>query len=142
MEARRFQRVSCRLPLEVCCGGADLHHSGRSRDISAGGLFAAGLGGLVPGSTAQVTLGPTASDRLHLTSRVSRTDSSGVALEFVDNSPASLEVLHALLDPVWDGGSLLEGIVRIAPWHEDDSLVNWMRLTSLVSDWQRLRYHP
>jgi hypothetical protein len=63
---------------------------------------------------------------------------SGAALEFVDNSPATLEVLEALLQPKWDGGSLLDGVLTIAPWFRQNDLAGWMRLTSIVSDWQRL----
>ena len=45
-----------------------------------------------------------------------------------------MEVLPALLSPDWEGGYLL------VSWYGHDNLAGWMRLTSIVSDWQRLTH--
>ena len=88
----------------------------------------------------QVELAPNSGAKLHLDGRITRTTSNGAGLQSVGNSPATMEVLQALLSPDWDGGYLLDGVVKIAPWYGDNNLAGWMRLTSIVSDWQRLTH--
>jgi hypothetical protein len=137
-DVRRHARIAYRLAVDLFCsedpGGRQCH----TRDIGLGGMFAIGGECLRRDEAVWLELGPPGRGRLHLGARVSRVTPSGAALELIDNSPATLEVLEALLQPKWDGGSLLDGVVTIAPWFRQNDLAGWMRLTSIVSDWQRL----
>lgn len=137
-DVRRHPRIAYRLAVDLFCnedpGGRQCH----TRDIGLGGMFAEGGDCLKRNEAVRLELGPTGRGRLHLGARVNRVSTSGAALEFVDNSPATLEVLDALLQPKWDGGNLLDGVITIAPWYRQTDLAGWMRLTSIVSDWQRL----
>jgi hypothetical protein len=141
-EARQHPRIPFRFAVELF-GAADRQPEHCiSSNISLGGMFADGMASFFKGEPVRVVLGADRSERLHLDARVARTNASGLACEFVGNSPASMEVLEALLTPTWDGENLLDGVMRFAPWQQDQELAGWMRLTSLVSDWQRLRQRP
>lgn len=137
-EARNNQRVAFRLPVNLFKPSDTRAQACYSRDIGYGGIFAVGAGSCAEGEPLRIAIGPGNSDALHLDGRVVRTCSNGAGCEFVGNSPANMEVLQALLSPTWDGESLLEGVVKFAPWYRDNNLAGWMRLTSMVSDWQRL----
>lgn len=137
-DARHHQRITYRLPVDIFCGTRSDRPSYYTQDISLGGFFAVGVDCVREGDDVRVELGPRDGAKLHLGGRIARLAPNGVGLKFVGNSPATLEVLQALLAPDWDGGNLLDGVVRIAPWYRDNDLAGWMRLTSIVSDWQRL----
>lgn len=140
-DARKHERISCRLPVNVFCD-ADMRRLGcRTEDIGLGGLFANGAQCLRIDQPVSVELAPNSGARLHIEGRIVRTTTDGAGLQFVDNSPATLEVLQALLTPDWDGGHVLDGVIKIAPWYGDGDLASWMRLTSIVSDWQHLKNH-
>lgn len=140
-DARRYPRITSRLPVAVCCDPDRTRQTLRTADISLGGVFVVGLGPVETGLPVQVQLGPEGESKLHLNSRVVHRRGDGVGVEFVDNSPATMELLGSLLLPAWDGDSLLEGVLTFSPWHRDHDLGCWMRLTSLVEDWQRLKRH-
>ena len=141
-DSRRYPRLAFRSVLHLF-RPTDRHpYECVSHDIGFGGLCAQGACGYRVGEPLSVVIGADQADGLHLDARVVRSDSRGIACEFVGNSPASLEVLEALLMPTWDGERLLDGVVRFAPWGHHDDLAGWMRLTSLVSDWQRLNRRP
>ena len=137
-ESRYHPRTAFRFALNLFRSNDRQSVTCVSHDICRGGLFAAGVHGFRENEPVRVVIGPDRADALHLNARVVRTENHGLACEFVDNSPASLEVLDALLTPTWDGENLLDGVMRFAPWGRHDDLAGWMRLTSLVSDWQRL----
>lgn len=136
-DARQHQRIGFRLPVDLYCGEDDTRRVCFTRDIGLGGLFADGLRCLAPGDPVHIAISPGEHGRLDLDSKVTRVNDEGAALKFIDNSPASMEVLQALLTPDWSGGHLLDGVLRIAPWYRDSDLAGWMRLTSIVSDWNR-----
>jgi hypothetical protein len=141
-EARQHPRIPFRFAVELF-GAADRQPEHCiSSNISRGGMFVDGTVRLHEEEPLRVVLGADRSEQLHLDAWVVRTNASGLACEFVGNSPATMEVLEALLAPTWDGENLLDGVMRFAPWHQDQELAGWMRLTSLVSDWQRLRQRP
>lgn len=137
-EARNHHRVNFRLPVNLFKQSATESQVCLSRDIGYGGLYAEGAQAFEQGESLRLVIAPDSGDALHLDGRVVRRSSSGIGCEFVGNSPASMEVLQALLSPTWDGENLLDGVVSFAPWYRDNDLAGWMRLTSLVSDWQRL----
>lgn len=110
-----------------------------SRDIGYDGLFAEGTQNLKEGDALRIVIDIGNGEGLHLDGRVSHITSDGAECEFAGNSPATLEVLDALLSPKWDGKNLLDGVITFAPWYHNTNLASWMRLTSLVSDWQHLR---
>ncbi|MDJ0740994.1 MAG: PilZ domain-containing protein [Gammaproteobacteria bacterium] len=136
-DARNHQRIVCRLPVDLVCGDDMNRLTCYTQDIGVGGMFANGAQCMRPADRMRIELGPSHGEKLHLSGKIARVTSTGAALQFVGNSPATIEVLQALLSPAWDGGSLLDGVVRIAPWYHDSNLVGWMRLTSIVSDWQK-----
>ena len=140
-DARKHQRISCRLPVDLFCGNETKRLNCRTQDIGLGGMFAVGAQCLTGGDPVRVELAPDSGSLLHLDGRIIRTTTEGAGLQFVGNSPATIEVLQALLSPDWNGGLLLDGVIKIAPWYGDDNLAGWMRLTSIVSDWQRLTHH-
>ena len=138
LEARSHHRVNFRLPVSLFKQSAAEAQACFSHDIAYGGLFAEGARAFALGEPVHVVIAPDTGDPLHLDGRVARRCSNGVGCQFVGNSPASMEVLEALLSPTWDGENLLDGVVRFAPWYRESDLAGWMRLTSMVSDWQRL----
>lgn len=137
-DARKHQRIRCRLPVDLFCGNESKRLSCRSQNICLGGMFAAGAECMRVDDKVHVELAPESGAQVHLEARVARTTTEGAGLQFVGNSPATIEVLEALLSPNWDGGFLLDGVIKIAPWYGDSNFAGWMRLTSIVSDWQRL----
>ena len=139
IDARQHRRIACRLPLDVRFGQDGNPRQCRTADIGLGGLFVTGLTPVLANTPVNVGLGPEGFGELRLNSRVAHVRPDGAGLAFVDNSPSTLEMLAALLEPVWDGGTLLDDVVRLAPWHDDRNLGCWMRLTSLVTEWQHLR---
>jgi len=141
-EARKHPRIPFRFAINLFGAAARQPEPCVSSNISRGGLFANGVVRFRDGEPVRLVIGADQSERLHLDARVARTDGAGLACEFVGNSPASLEVLDALLSPTWDGENLLDGVMRFAPWYHDEGLAGWMRLTSLVSDWRRLTQRP
>jgi hypothetical protein len=139
-DARKHQRIRCHLPVDLFCGNQPKRLICRSQNICLGGMFAVGAQCMRVDDPVHVELAPESGSTLHLEGRVARTTTDGAGLEFVDNSPATMEVLGALLSPNWDGGFLLDGVIKIAPWYRDNDLAGWMRLTSIVSDWQHLTH--
>ena len=137
-DARKHQRTSCRLPVDLFCGADQRRLNCHTRNICLGGLFAEGAQCMQVGDRVRVELAPNSGARLQLDGRIARTTGDGAALRFVDNSPATMEILEALLSPDWQGGHLLDGVIKTAPWYGDNDLAGWMRLTSIVSDWRRL----
>ena len=137
-DARHHQRIAYHLPVDIYCGPQEERRECKTRDIGLGGFFAVGATCVRENDKVHVELGPNDGDKLHLSGRVARISHGGAGLQFVGNSPATLEVLRALLVPDWDGGNLLDGVVKIAPWYRENDLAGWMRLTSIVSDWRRL----
>lgn len=113
-----------------------------AQDVGLEHLFAAGAHALVEGEKVHLEINPGSRSGLHLNARVSSASADGAICQFEDNSAVSLEVLAALLTPTWDGDHLLDGVIKLAPWHPNEDLASWMRLTSLVSDWQRLARKP
>ncbi|MCB1774152.1 MAG: PilZ domain-containing protein [Gammaproteobacteria bacterium] len=140
-EARRHPRIGYRLAVDVFCGNETTRRQCHTQDIGLGGLFAVGGQCLQREDEVQVELGPPGPGTLHLTGRVARVNANGAGVQFVGNSAATIEVLTALIEPKWDGQNLLDGIISIAPWYRQNDLAGWMRLTSLVSDWQKLTQH-
>jgi len=136
--SRAFPQLKLKLVREVL-GTAQ---SCWARDIRSEGLFAAGAQALREGEMVHLELNPRGYGSLHLNARVVALTADGAVCQFEGNSPASLEVLGALLTPTWDGDNLLDGVLKFAPWGPSDDLASWMRLTSLVSDWHRLTRKP
>ena len=109
-----------------------------ARDVGMERLFAAGANVLREGEKVHLEINPGSQGGLHLNARIVSSSVDGAVCEFEGNSAGSLDVLAALLSPTWNGDHLLDGVIKLAPWHSNDGLASWMRLTSLVSDWQRL----
>lgn len=139
LESRPHQRLPFRLALNLFTDSERHPQQCVSRDIGYDGLFAMGARNLKPNDSVRLSVEVGHGESLHLDGRVSQVAVDGVECEFAGNSPATLEVLDALLSPKWDGRNLLEGVMTFAPWYHDTNLASWMRLTSLVTDWQRLR---
>ncbi|MCB1802967.1 MAG: PilZ domain-containing protein [Gammaproteobacteria bacterium] len=137
-EARNHQRITYRLGVDLFREADNQPQHCETRDIGFGGLYAIGANGLAADQEVRLAIGREKGGGLHLDAHVVRIGHDGAAFEFSGNSPASLEVLHTLLTPSWDGRNLLDGVVQMAPWYREDDLAGWMRLTSLVSDWHRL----
>ena len=138
-DRRCHQRIAYHLAVDVLCDRPNGRwRRSTTRDIGIGGAYAGGGLCLKPGEPIRVTLGRRNEGALQLRGRVARIDSGGAGLHFVDNSPGVVEMLTELLTPDWDGHDLLEGVMKIAPWYLGDDLAGWMRLASLVADWQRL----
>ena len=137
-EARDHQRITCRLTVDLICDSDMSRYRGRTRDIGMSGLFVTAATSLKINAIVFVELILHSGDRRRLKSRVARIESNGVALEFIESNQATTRGLQALLSPEWSGGSILEGVLKIAPWYRHSELSGWMRLTSSVSDWPRL----
>jgi hypothetical protein len=138
-DARRHPRIAYRLAVEVYCDNKAKRQRCYTRDFGIGGLFAVGGECLRTDDEVSVELGPSRQGALHVEGRIARVSTEGAGVEFAGNSPATIEILQALLQPDWEGGNLLDGVITIAPWYQrGDDLAGWMRLTSIVSDWQRL----
>jgi len=137
-EARVYQRVAYRMPVDLYCGTEQKHRHCQTVDIGLGGLFAAGVLCVRPEDPVRIMLSRPDLGALQLDSRVARVTMAGAGLEFIKGAAAEFERLREFLTPNWDGENLLEGVVRIAPWYQSSGLAGWMRLTTLVSDWQNL----
>ena len=139
-DARRHPRTTFRLAVDLFSGTDATRRTCLTRDIGIGGLFAVGAQQyLEPDEPIQVAIGPDQGRALHLEGRVARVNGRGAGIEFVGNSPATMEVFATLLTPKWDGKGLLDGVLMAAPWQHDHDLADWMRLTSLVSEWQHMQ---
>lgn len=108
-------QVNFRLPVSIYCGPAGERRNCHTSDISIGGFFAIDAQRVEPGDPVHVEFGPKKGDALHLDGLAVRANTQGAGLAFQGNSPATLEVLQALRQPDWDGGNLLDGVVKIAP---------------------------
>lgn len=136
-DARKQPRFGCRLPVDVFAESEGGRCRCHVRDVSYSGLFAVGHStNLRPGDKVRLALGPQESGALHLDARVARVTPGGVAFEFEGNSPATMEVLNALVNPHWDGVDLLQGVITAGTRYGSRDLAGWMRLTSLVSEWR------
>ena len=111
-DARKHPRIRCRLPVDLFCGNESKRLNCRSQDLCLGGMFAAGAECMRVDDQVHVELAPESGAQVHLEARVARTTTEGAGLQFVDNSPPSVEVLGALLTPTWDGENLLDGVAR------------------------------
>jgi hypothetical protein len=139
-DARRYARITCQLPVDISWSAEPRPHRCRTANISLGGMLAVGTASVLPDMAVEIGIGPRGIGQLYLNSRVAHVDGHGIGLAFVDNSPSELELLETLLAPVWDGTPLLDNVIRLAPWHEHDNLACWMRLTSLVAEWRKLKH--
>jgi hypothetical protein len=113
-----------------------------ARDVGMQGLFASGAHALVAGEKVRLEINPLSHEGLPLNARVVSASAHGAVCHFEDNSARRLEELAVLLTPTPVGDYLLDGVIKLAPWHSNDGLASWMRLTSLVSGWQRLARKP
>ena len=139
-EARSYQRLGFHFTVGLSKRPEIRMQRCSSLDISLGGLFAEGANGLTPNQPVSLAI-DLGQDELHLNGRVVRVCPNGVGCRFTDSDSSSVERLQKLLTPDWDGGNLLEAVLRTAPWHPRTDLVDWMRLTSFVSQLHRPKPH-
>lgn len=137
-EARKHPRVDYRLAVDLYCADDGTQHHCYTQNIGLGGMYALGLLGVRPGASARVSFGREDQGALQILGLVTRVGADGAGLAFSGNVPTAINTLDELLQPDWDGENLLEGVMRIAPWYRNNDLAGWMRLTTMVSDWQRL----
>jgi hypothetical protein len=137
-DVRQHPRAAYRLAVDLYCGEDETWHHCHTANIGRGGLFAIGVLCLRPGDNVRVSLGRRQRGALQLHSQVARVSQVGAGLAFGGNGQAKMEMLAELLSPDWDGENLLEGVIKIGPWYRDEDLAGWMRMTSMLSDWQRL----
>lgn len=141
-ESQQATHTFPQLKLKLAREGESTVQNCWAQDIGTETLFAAGAFALREGDQVHLEINPSGRSGLHLNARVVALASDGAVCEYEGNSPASLEVLGALLSPTWDGESLLDGVLKFAPWGPREDLASWMRLTSLVSDWHRVTRKP
>ena len=135
---RQHPRAAYRLAVDLYCGQDEEWHHCHTSNIGLGGLFAIGVSCLRPGDHVRVSLGRRQRGALQLDSQVARVSQVGAGLAFGGNGQTKMEMLAQLLSPDWDGENLLEGMIKIGPWYRDEDLAGWMRMMSMLSDWQRL----
>lgn len=133
-DAREQSRLAVCLPLDLYRGDEATRGRCHTRDIGMGGLFAAGCKASTVGERLRVAIGGPNGSALHLNAEVVRIEPDGVALAFVDNSPATLEVLRALLQPAWDDRDVLGDVVHAGRWQGANDPGGWTRLTSIVAE--------
>ena len=136
---RAHPRLSRRHPIEIYCEARQQKIDGYAENISAGGMLVAGAACMRKDDLLSITLHSEVVPALVLKGRVVRQDGSHCAVSFVEISPATTKQLQELLTPHWDGHDLLEGVIRISPWIEENSLAGWMRYTSLLAGWHPVR---
>jgi hypothetical protein len=137
VDARRHPRMALRLPVDLYRGEKPDRGQCQTRDIGMGGLFAEGCKANAVGERLRIAIGGPSGSPLHLDARVVRIVPDGVGVEFVDNSPATLEVLRALLEPAWEGFDVIRDVAGTGEWRGSGDASGWMRLTSVVSDMRR-----
>ncbi len=135
---RQHPRIPLQHPIELDCQRRQRILKCTTRNISAGGLLVRGAADLRRGDRLRITLKPSEGDRLVLQGRVARQTGDACAIAFENLSHDDARRLDELLTPHWDGGSLLDGVISIAPWVDGDDLATWMRYTTLLSSWR----HP
>ena len=140
-EVRRHPRMACRLAVDLCIWPEETPCQCRTLDIGLGGLFLTGAPSLRPEQPLSVTFGrrERESEQLQMNARIVRVTAEGAGCAFAEHGQQTMLMLKALLTPDWDGKNLLDGVMKIAPWYHGTDLAAWMRLTSIVSDWHRLR---
>lgn len=139
-EVRKYPRVAYRLAVDLYPGAASEAFHCHTLNIGLGGLFAEGVAGVRTGDNLKVALDRHEQAALELDGQVTRVTATGAGLAFYGNGPAALATLRELIEPDWDGHDLLEGVMKVGPRYEGSGLADWMRLTSLLSDWQRLHH--
>lgn len=137
-DRRKHNRIGLRVPLGVYCDNEATRHACHTRDICIGGLFAEGLPCAHSTAAARIQMVLPDETELILSARVARATPQGAGMQFHGNEDTQLRKLEALLTPDWQGSDLLEGVVSIAPWYTAADLADWMRLTTIVSNWRRL----
>ena len=135
-DARVNPRAAYHLAVDLYCGTETTPRRCQASDISSSGLFAATGHVMKPGQSVSVAIGDGGRTALHLNGVVRRVAPGGVGIAFTDNSPASLEVLEAMLTPRWGGTDLLAGVIELGRWDRTNNLAGWLRLTSLVAEMQ------
>ena len=137
-ERRADARVAYRRNVDVFCVSRASSRRCQISNLSIGGMFACGVGWMPPGESLRVTLNPLDRVALVLNARVVHHGADGVGIAFEHAHAERQMLLGDMLTPKWNGDSLLDAVVSMAPWYRQTDLVGWMRLTSLVADWQRL----
>jgi hypothetical protein len=132
---RHHQRIALRHPIELDCRRRQQTLRCQTRNISAGGLLVHGASELQRDDLLRIILTPREGDPLSLQGRVLRCTGNDCAIVFEQLSAIERQRLEQLLTPHWNGGSLLDGVISIAPWVDGNDLATWMRYTSLLSDW-------
>ncbi|KRT56667.1 PilZ domain-containing protein [endosymbiont of Ridgeia piscesae] len=138
MDARAAPRSPLKVAVNLFCEQRASQRHCVTHDISTGGFFAVGVLCLRPGDRLKVALGEMERGALSLNCRVIRVSMEGAGLKFEDNSALQMEALSEIILPNWDGKSLLEGQLRIAPWYPHEGLSGWLRLMSLLNSWHLL----
>lgn len=141
-DARRHERIVYRRAIDLYCRTEQERRHGHSLNISCGGLFASGSFALSEGDTVCVEWTIQLDEPFSILGKVVRNTPQGMALSFSGNDAPTIDKLGEIIRPSWNGGFLLDGVVHMAPWYHDSDLASWMRLTTIMADWHRLKYGP
>jgi len=124
-----------RIKVDLYCSERDQHRSCRTGDINLEGLFIVGIPCLRMGSEVVVTFGEPGPGALRLPCVVDMVTLDGAHLAYHNPSSAAIEELREILWPKWNRDDLLQGVLILSQWHRASSLSEWMRLTSIASDY-------
>ncbi len=139
-DARKDERIVYRRAIDLYSRTEGERRHGHSLNISCGGLFATGRFCVHNGDSVGVEWTVQLDERFVVCGQVVRASPEWAAVTFVGNDTTTIDQLREILRPNWNGGYLLDGVVQMAPWYHDSDLASWMRLTTIVADWQRLKH--
>lgn len=126
-----------RMKVDLYCPEKDQHRVCRTGDVNLEGLFIVGLPCLRMGTEVVVTFGEVAPGALHMPCIVDLVTLDGAHLAYHNPDPATIEELREILWPRWNRADLLQGVLILSQWSHADSLSEWMRLTTIASDYHR-----
>lgn len=136
-ERRSEPRIAFRHDVDIYCTRQSSARHCWISNLSLGGVYANDAVWLRPGETLRIALGRPERHDLVIEGTVVHQGSGGAGVAFDVAHPEQQARLRAMLTPGWDGENLLDGVVEMAPWYRQADLVGWMRLTALVTGWQR-----
>ena len=100
-DARQYQRITYRLPVDVYCDVREDRPANYTQDISLGGFFAVGVDCMRTDDDVRIELGPRDGDRLHLTGEWTRHPKFGEQLQvssWVHVMPETLDHVERIVD--------------------------------------------
>jgi hypothetical protein len=131
--------VPRRLPVQLRLAGSDKPLSCATSEIAEDSLIIQGAPTIASGRTVELIFTCKDGTRISVHCVVEPHSGPRLLLRYADLDPATYEQLQDTLWPEWDGRDLLDGLISICRRYRDESLADWVRLTTLLGAIQNRR---